>query len=385
MSSRYLKSLGKALVTRLPRLYRATLILLTICGLLPLSYGAADVRGDRPLAGEQAKQNRRPNRQGALSPRGILLTMNRVLYRPVIVPLTNFLPTALAYKVACLNGDFRYRLDSAKREEVMRCLEIVLGDQLSLAERANVTRDFIRQGSCLAIDPMRLMRKGEMKQLVEIRGIEHIEAAQAAGKGAIICTSHFGSFICGLSLIGASGFPITAVGRSAATDPSRSAIERFFYRLNVQKAVERHRRPNIEPQGQLEVAVQVAKILKQNELVIIGLDVPLQSPTERARAVPMDFLNGKALLLPGATTIGKLTGAPLLQVFMHRSADWRHQVLEILPPIYVEGDAVTTYKRCLAVVEANIRQQPAHWHYWKFTDLITLGLLSEEAVSSSKG
>lgn len=223
-----------------------------------------------------------------------------------------------------------------------------------------------------------------MKQLVEIRGLEHIEAALAVGKGAIICTAHFGSFNCALSLIGAYGFPITAMGRSASNDTRRSPIERFFYRRIAHGALQRHRRrPNIEPQGQLDVAVQVAKILQNNELIAATIDSPLVLPTDRARGVPMDFLNGQALLLPGITTIAKLTKAPLLMVFMHRSTDWRHQVLEISPPISMEGDAVTSFKRCLAVVEDVIRRNPAHWHNWNFTDLITLGLLSEEAVKTS--
>lgn len=46
----------------------------------------------------------------------------------------------------------------------------------------------------------------------------------------------------------------------------------------------------------------------------------------------------------------------------------------------LDGDAVTAFRRCLAMVEEAIRQNPAHWAYWNFRDLVTLGLLSEEAI-----
>jgi KDO2-lipid IV(A) lauroyltransferase len=309
----------------------------------------------------------------------LLLTFQRALYRPLIVPLMTFVPSFLAYRVACLNGDLRFRLDRSKREEVMHCLASVLGDQLSHTQRLRIAHDSFRMTSCMAIDATRLAGKGRaFARLVEIRGLEHIEEALAIGKGAIICTAHFGNFNCAISLIGSYGFPITAVGRSAANDRRRSAIERIFYRLNVQRKLQRHRsRQNIEPTGQLGTAAQAAKTLQKNELIAMAVDAPIVLPQERERAVPMDFLNGQALLLPGATTIAKLTGAPVLMMLMRRTADWRHQVLEISPPLSLEGDAVTAYKRCLALVEAAIRQNPSQWLFWNMTDLVNLGLLSK--------
>jgi lauroyl/myristoyl acyltransferase len=315
---------------------------------------------------------------------GIICKLEHILYQLVVVALGTFLPARLAYAMACLRGDWRYRLDGSKREQVMCSLEIVFGDQLSPAERACVARDFFRLRSCEAVDLMRLVGRGRaLARLVEIRGLEHIEAALAAGKGAILCSAHFGSFDSSFSLIGACGFPITVIGRwPSKADSNRSSIELFFSRLIHRRLLTRHRRrPNIEPRGQLGIAVQAATILRHNELIAICLDPPVLD-ADRARAVPMDFLNGQALLLQGATTIAQLTGAPVLMMFLRRTADWRHQALEISPPISMDGDAVTAFGRCLAVVETAIRQNLAHWFFWDFSELIDLGLLSEEAISA---
>jgi len=305
------------------------------------------------------------------------------LYYLVIMPLAAFLPARLAYNLACRRADLLYLWDVPKRKRVLRCLEMVLGDQLSRGELERVARDHFRVRSCEVVDVMRLAGKGQaLARLVEMRGLEHIEAALAAGKGAILCSAHFGSYDGCFSLLGIRGYPITVVGRwPSKSDGDRSSLECFLFRQTYQKPVAHHRhRPNIEPRpGQIGTAVQAANVLRQNELLSILLDPPVL-PADRARAVQVNFLNGRALLLPGAVTLAQLTGAPVLMVFMRRSADWGHQILEISPPVSMDGDAETAFERCLAVVENAIRQNPAHWRYWNITPLVQLGLLPREAM-----
>ncbi len=296
--------------------------------------------------------------------------------------LVAFLPAPLAYRLACLHGDLRYWRETNAREAVMFGLKEVLGDQLNPAERAKVTRKYFRLRACEAIDQPRLAGRGRaLSRLVEVRGLEHIEAALAAGKGAIIATLHFGSFDSCFSLIGAHGFPITIIGR-IQTKFDRP-IERFFFQRLIQKPLKRHVcRTNIEPRGQFDTAFQAAAILRKNELIAICLDAVVL-PANRKRAVAMDFLNRQALLLPGAITIAQLTGAPVLMTFMRRAVDWRHQILEISPPMPLDGDTVTTFRCCLAEGEAAIRQDPASWIYWHSPhDLVRLGLLPEETIKA---
>src|SRR5205823_2571195 len=77
--------------------------------------------------------------------------LEEFLYRLVLVPLVAFLPARLAYGLARLRGEWRYHLDASKREQLLRNLEMVLGDDYSRAERASLTRDFFRRKSCEAI------------------------------------------------------------------------------------------------------------------------------------------------------------------------------------------------------------------------------------------
>ena len=318
--------------------------------------------------------------QKTYSHEGLVLKFERALYRMVIVPLIAFLPAPLAYGIACIRGDWRYRLDTSKSERVKHSLESVFGEQLTPEQYIRITRDFFRIRSCEAVDVMRLAGNGRsLARLVEIRGLEHIEIALASNKGAILCGAHFGSFDCCFTLISMVGFPLTAIGRwTSQFDVKRSSIERFFIQIMAEKPMERHRRrANIQPHpGQIGAAVQAASVLRKNELLGILLDPPVLA-ADRKRAVPMEFLNKQALLLPGAATIAQLMDTPVLMTFLRRSHDWRHQILEISPPISMDGDVVTAFGRCLAVVDAAIRQDPAHWLFWDISALLELGLVEE--------
>jgi hypothetical protein len=57
--------------------------------------------------------------------------------------------------------------------------------------------------------------------------------------------------------------------------------------------------------------------------------------------------------------------------------DYRHQLLEISPPVPLDGETATAFGRCVAAMEAAIRKNPAQWVFWHSTDdLASLGLLS---------
>ena len=315
--------------------------------------------------------NRRPARLARIA--------EAVAYWTVTARVLARLPAVLGYQVACLRGDWLFLSEAAKRASLARNCRLVLGDDVSPDEAKAAVRDWFRLSSCEALDVMRLRHKGQaLRRLVEIRGGEHLEAALAAGKGALLCSAHFGSFDSGFSLLGASGFKVTTIGRwQHRYTAGMSGAERRFWELVYTRPLQRLRyRPNIEPwAGRLEVAAKAAAALRANEVVTISIDVPpLES--DRARAIDVPFLGGRARLLPGVVTLAKLTGAPVLMCLLHRCADYRHQVLQISEPVPVDGETATAFGRCAAEVSAAISASPAHWQYLASpADLVDLGLI----------
>ena len=146
--------------------------------------------------------------------RRLLSIVKRAAYLVAVAPVVGCLPAALGYRLACWRGDWRFRCQAGKRTEMARNLRLMLGDELSPAAAQRVTREWFRLGSCGAVDVMRLRRgKRPLRRLIEIRGREHLEAALAKGKGAILCSAHFGAYDSGFSVLHATGFPVTSIGR----------------------------------------------------------------------------------------------------------------------------------------------------------------------------
>jgi lauroyl/myristoyl acyltransferase len=321
----------------------------------------------------------RAGRSGMVRAERLLHGAEGAAYWLVVAPLASRLPASLGYRVACWRGDLGFRYRAGQRSETVHNLRRVLGDALGPAEAERLAREFFRVWSCEVIDVMRLRgRARSLGKLVEIRGREHLDASLAGGKGAILCSAHLGSYNSAFSLLHASGIPLTSIGRSPANrTPSFSSAERRIREFAYIRHLRPHRqRPAIEPlPGQIQVAVKAAAVLRANEVVTISSDAP-PLDDEQTRAVEVPFLGRQAKLLPGVVTLAQLTGAPVLMVFIHRLADYRHQVLEISPPVSVQGETVTAFARCAAAMDAAIRKNPAEWIFWANTDgLARLGLL----------
>ena len=199
-----------------------------------------------------------------------------------------------------------------------------------------------------------------------------------------MCSAHFGSQDSGFSVLHASGFPITTIGRRTHIYAAGlSSPERRFWEMVYSRPVRRHRqRPNIEPwPGRPQVALQAAAVLRANEVVTISIDAP-PVDNDRSRAVEVPFLGRRAQLLPGVVTLARLTGAPVLMAFLYRQADYRHQVWEISAPVPLEGETATAFGRCAAEVSAAIRRSPAQWDFWDSTSsLADLGLIESQRTS----
>jgi KDO2-lipid IV(A) lauroyltransferase len=299
--------------------------------------------------------------------RSLVARLELVVFWLVVAPLAALLPARLAYWVACRRGDWSFRQWPQGAAIVKRNLFQVYGDTLSPAEAERVAREMCRASSCEAIDIMRL-RNGTrpLRRLVEFRGREHLEAAMAGGKGAILCSAHYGSYMSAFSLLHASGIPVTDIGRWWWNyDPNASPAIRRFWDYAQARRLRRYRQgPQIEPwAGRIMSGVQAVRTLRRNEVVTVEPDAAPQEG-EESRVVKVPFLGGEATLVPGVIHLARLAGAPVLMVSAYRLPDYRHQVVEISPPLSLEGEVEEAFARCAAAMEATIRTNPALWTTW---------------------
>jgi lauroyl/myristoyl acyltransferase len=309
----------------------------------------------------------------------------------IVVPLVPRAPAWLAYGLALWYADVRHLFRSVRAREVSLCMEYVLGPDVDGKRRSRMVRDYFRSSVCLKVDAMRLAGDGKrLLRFVDVRGEEQLRAALSQGKGAILCTGHFGSVRACAGLLGVLRFPITMVAEWTF-DPEPTQKD-SLNKVIFWKPIRRHlRRGNIlvDPwnrmAGNMAVALKAAVVLRKNEAVITNIDTG-STRTELARSMDVDFMGRRSPVLPGPTELAKFTGAPLLTVFLRRRSDWRHFTLTIS---VVQGTGPEAIQECMARLEKEIIQNPAQWELWKMSRLVKLrlypGELAEEFNRKNRG
>jgi len=317
--------------------------------------------------------------------------MNAPLRR-IRVPITDTLrlamtqlsmatPASVAYRLACIQGERDYRRHDWIRQSIPENMATVLGEPLPHAEGQRIALEYARLRRCEAVDRLQLAANARrMRAVMQIRGADHLRQALEAGHGALLCTAHYGSYLAAAGRLGAEGFPISLIRarfQEETDELGLGKVERRRRKMLARRYLERYIQETIfTGDGQFSTGVQVARRLRQNEVVISFLDPPPQE-ADLTRAVDAPFFGHATRLLPGSITIAQRLGTPILMMFAYRAPDYAHSTLEISAPITPEAAPAATLARCLAAIEDAIRARPAEWFYWPRTDILQdLDLLS---------
>jgi lauroyl/myristoyl acyltransferase len=304
-----------------------------------------------------------------------------------MMPLSMALPPQIAYRLACIHGEREYQQFPWIHNTVPDNLASTFGETFSAAERQSIALEYARLRRCDAVDRLQFAaspRRG--RALMAMKGVEHLREALGAGKGALICTAHFGSFLAAACRLSVEGFPVSVI-RAAfaeeAAEPGLSRVERFRRKALARRFLAHYLQESIVTgDGQFTSGVQAARRLRQNEVIISLLDPPPPAQ-ELARAVEAPFINQTTRLLTGSITIAQRLGTPILVMLVHRSPDYQHSTLELSAPIMPEPTPEATLARCLAPIADAIRVRPAEWFFWPRTHTLReLGLLPPVASST---
>jgi KDO2-lipid IV(A) lauroyltransferase len=185
---------------------------------------------------------------------------------------------------------------------------------------------------------------------IESEGLEHLDRALAAGRGAVLVTGHFGSWELMGCAVARMGYPINfLVG--VQRNP---LVQRLMNDIRKACGIR-----IIEP-GSL---ISAARALRSNQFVAMLPDQ--DAGGSRMPAVFVEFLGEPAATAKGAAQLAMLADAPIIPGFMVRTGRTKHRVVieePILPP-QERGeqsvrDLTAAYTR---VLEAYVRRYPGHW------------------------
>jgi KDO2-lipid IV(A) lauroyltransferase len=266
--------------------------------------------------------------------------------------LVERLPRPLGYALAVMVARFAFLFARGARDALECNLRVVLPELADRKVRKIAWRNFRNHSKAYA-DLMRLpvARVEDLRPLLHVKGIEHLEAARARGRGVLVVSAHMGSWEVAAAIWSATVAPVSLFAEEL--EP-RELYE--WYRLT---------------RARLGISVlplthaglrQVLQALEQNEMVVTAIDRDILGT-----GIEVEFFGRPARIPEGPAAIALRKGTPLLPVAVLRLPDDTFLAVGY-PPIFAEptGDRAADVKRVTAELvgrlEGLIRAHPEQWH-----------------------
>jgi KDO2-lipid IV(A) lauroyltransferase len=185
--------------------------------------------------------------------------------------------------------------------------------------------------------------------LFSIEGEEHVIAARARGRGALILMAHYGSWELLAMFAAQRGYTLYIVAKKIKND----AVDRLWNRLRARYGVKVIYARN--------AARPILRALRENALVGFMLDQ--HRPHEQG--VFVQFFGRPASTSPGLAILSSQAQAPVIPAFIRRRADGGHHIRALPalpPPPDREPASILRYtQRYTTIIEGEIRAHPAEW------------------------
>jgi KDO2-lipid IV(A) lauroyltransferase len=261
----------------------------------------------------------------------------------------------LPLRVAIGTGEALGRLSflfSRLRRTAEKNLELAFPEQSEHERRRLLRGSFENLGRLLAVFSHSTDSDQQtLKDLIEPQGLEHLESAQASGRGVILFTGHIGGWELssfGLSLLGK---PLSFLVRRIDNPKIETLVDRMRIHCGNRTIDKR------------SAAREMLQILRQGG--VLGILVDLNTLDREALFV--DFFGVQASTTFIVAKLALRTGAPVLPVFAPWDKERKKFLLLIDEPVAfaLSGDEVQDVRALTqaytSVVEKYVRRYPDQW------------------------
>jgi lauroyl/myristoyl acyltransferase len=260
------------------------------------------------------------------------------------------LPPGFNHAVAAPGGAAWYWLSSRQRHAALDNYAAALDRDRSDPEVARVARRAFQNYGRMLLDFMLMgnLSPDELLKRMSVDGLDHLDAALSAGRGAIMAVPHMGSWDMAGAYAGALGYPISAVA------------ERFPGSLN-DAVVQTRSRFGLKVIMLGRAAVRsITQALEANSIVALLCDL------EQGPGVDVRFFGRRAVVPGGPAAIALKTGAALLPAYQYMVSPGRHHV-HLDPAIsWPAGTAKEgLMQRVIGRFEEFIKARPDQWYAFR--------------------
>jgi len=274
--------------------------------------------------------------------------LNRLIFYRIAAISASAAPRSIRLLVARAIGRAIGLRLTEERAHVRSNLARVLPEASPAALNAAVGETFANFGACF-IDLLTLNRQHPdalRRYIAGVDGEEHMDAAFASRRGAILLTAHLGNWELGGRMLAQRGGRITHVVLSTEEDPD---LERYLRVDNPQLRFVTRRHATS--------TIGLLAALRRGELVAMQGD----RPTGGQGDIPVPFFGAPACFPIGPFVLARASGVPVVPAFCRMDQDGRYRIT-IEPPIWVNsGEEKLGLATMVAVLERTIRAHPTQW------------------------
>jgi KDO2-lipid IV(A) lauroyltransferase len=225
---------------------------------------------------------------------------------------------------------------------------------LSAAERKRLVRRHFESLGCTLFETAYVWWSHDewLRKIVRIDGVEHLQAALAKGRGALLLSAHFTTLE-----LGAKSLALVAPTSLMYLTPQNPLIAEMSRRGRARSAV------------QAIAADQVRDLLQNLKNNITVWYAPDQRFTDKGSAV-VPLFEQPAWSNIATPRLAKISKTVVLPYFPERLEDGSGYLMRILPPFenYPSDDPIADTLRFHALIEEHVRRCPAQylWTYKRF-------------------
>lgn len=275
--------------------------------------------------------------------------------------VASVLPRAALLKIGSALGGLGGLVDVRHRKIAVANLLEAFAPELDRTAARLLARDCFRHFGKITLDTLYFQRldRRQIEGLVRVHGVEHVRAAQAAGRGILLFSGHFGHWELAGVTSGFLGTQLAVVARPL----DNPALERMLGALRACSGnlVVYKRQAVREMLRALHRGMGVAILLDQDA---------------RRDGIFVPFFGRPASTTPTLALLALRSGAPIIPTFAVVQNDHTCD-LTFERPLEIErtGDRANDVRqiteRCTAILESWIRRYPDQWLWmhrrWKTT------------------
>ncbi len=280
-------------------------------------------------------------------------TKRTLVYRCacLLLGFFNVIPRSSAVFLGALLGQAAHAVLTKDRLKARRNLKLAFGDRLTAGQRRTIVRNLFVNFGRNAVDVLRTQKHydSEIKDLIDVEGLEHIDRVYRRGKGVIGITGHIGNFELLAAWFVKSKYKVAVIGREMY-DPRLNRLL-VDYRESLGMV-------NIDTKDSVR---KIVRVLKDGYIIGVLID----TDSFRVRSVFVPAFGRLSHTPVGQSILGLKTGAGFVPVACVRNGS-RYKIV-IKPEVTIERtgdierDARLMTATCTRALEEIITEYKDQW------------------------